>query len=341
MYKKIVVPVMLLIFILQISNLLFANENTEAKTEVSTEVAVEKKEVEEEEAGTTDTAVAAEDDVIATVNGEEIFRKELDRRLGVLKRMNQEVTRAVQIQVINQLTKKVLLKQFVEGQNIEVSGGEVQGELEKIQYFLKSNPNDSDKSLVEILETQGSNIGELKDEIRRTLALSKYLDNRVDDEEKISYFESNISVFNGEKVKASHILIDTTKLKTAAELENAKQKIEEVKKEIDNGADFAETARKYSTCPSAENGGDIGFFQRNGSLVEEFAEAAFLMEVGEISEPVKTQFGYHIIKVTDKEEGKDVKYEEVEDMVDFVYMQIKTEALLKGLYEKAEIEITL
>ena len=341
MYKKIVVPVMLLLFILQISNLLFANENTEAKTKVSTEAAVEKKEVEEEEAGTADTAVEAEDDVIATVNGEEIFRKELDRRLGVLKRMNQEVTRAVQIQVINQLTKKVLLKQFVEGQNIEVSGGKVQGELEKIRYFLKSNPNDSDKSLVEILETQGSNIGELKDEIRRTLALSKYLDIRVDAREKISYFESNISVFNGEKVKASHILIDTTKLKTAAELENAKQKIEEVKKEIDNGADFAETARKYSTCPSAENGGDIGFFQRNGSLVEEFAEAAFLMEVGEISKPVKTQFGYHIIKVTDKEEGKDVKYEEVEDMVDFVYMQIKTEALLKGLYEKAEIEITL
>jgi len=341
MYKKIVVPVMLLIFILQISNLLFANENTEAKTKVSTEVAVEKKEVEEEEVGTADTAAEAEDDVIATVNGEEIFRKELDRRLRVLKRMNQEVTRAVKIDVINQLAKKVLLKQFVEKQDIGVSGGEIQGELEKIQYFLKSNPNDSDKSLEEILESQGSNIGELEDEIRRTLALSKYLDNRVDDEEKISYFESNINAFNGEKVKASHILIDTTKLKTAAELETAKQKIEEVKKEIDNGADFAETAREYSTCPSAENGGDIGFFQRKGSLVEEFAEAAFSMKVGEISEPVKTQFGYHIIKVTDKEEGKDVKYAEVEDMVDFVYMQIKTDALLRGLYEKAEIEITL
>jgi parvulin-like peptidyl-prolyl isomerase len=318
MYKKIVVPVMLLIFILQISNLLFANENTEAKTEV--------------EAG---------DEVVATVNGEEIFRKELDRRLRVLKRMNQEVTRAVKIDVINQLAKKVLLKQFVEKQDIGVSGGEIQGELEKIQYFLKSNPNDSDKSLEEILESQGSNIGELEDEIRRTLALSKYLDNRVDDEEKISYFESNINAFNGEKVKASHILIDTTKLKTAAELETAKQKIEEVKKEIDNGADFAETAREYSTCPSAENGGDIGFFQRKGSLVEEFAEAAFSMKVGEISEPVKTQFGYHIIKVTGKEEGKDVNYMDVADMVDIVYMQIKTEALLKGLYEKAEIEITL
>jgi len=432
MYRNIVVPVMLLFLIFQTSNLLFANENAEAKTEVKIEATVEKetkaesdtaavaetkakaeagneavavaeteakseestgvaaekatvkveaatetvpekkeaktgtesvaeteakaepeKEVKTEESTVTiaETEVKSEEgteaitetenDVIATVNGEEIFRTELDRRLGVLKRMNQEVTRSVQIQVLNQLTKKVLLKQFVEGQNIEVSGEELQGELEKIKYFLRSNPNDSEKSLEEILETQGSSIDELKDEIRRTLALSKYLDERVNDDEKRSYFEANKNSFNGEKVKASHVLIDTTKLKTDAELEEARQKTEEVKKEIDNGADFAEMARKYSTCPSAENGGDIGFFQRNGSLVEEFAEAAFLMQVGEISEPVKTEFGYHIIKVTDKEEGKDVSYEDVADMVDFVYMQMKTEALLNGLYEKADIEITL
>lgn len=338
MYKKIVVPVMLMLFILQTSNLLFANEKTETKTEVKTEATAEGK-VKADEAA--ESAKETRDDVVATVNGEEIFRKELDRRLGVLIRMNQEVTRAVQIEVINQLTKKELLKQFVEGQNIGVSDSEVQVELEKIKYFLRSNPNDSEKSLGEILETQGSNIGKLEGEIRRTLALSKYLDQRVGDEEKSSYFEANKNAFNGEKVKASHVLIDTTKLKTVAELEQAKQKIEEVKEEIDNGADFAKTAKEYSTCPSAENGGDIGFFQRKGSIVEEFAEVAFSMKVGEISEPVKTQFGYHIIKVTGKVKGKDVSYEDVADIVDFVYLQIKTEALLKGLYEKAEIEITL
>ena len=344
MYKKIVVPVMLILFILQTSNLLFANENTEAKAEIGVKVedstvATAETEVKSEE----DTEAVTEpgDEVVATVNGEEIFRKELDRRLGVLKRMNQEVTRAVQIEVINQLTKKELLKQFVEGQDIVVSEGEVQGELEKIKYFLRSNPNDSEKSLGEILETQGSNIGELEDEIRRTLALSKYLDQRVGDDEKSSYFEANKNAFNGEKVKASHVLIDTTKLNTDAEIEQAKQMIEEVKEEIDNGADFAKTAKKYSTCPSAENGGDIGFFQRKGSIVEEFAEAAFSMKVGEISEPVKTQFGYHIIKVTGKVEGKDVSYEDVADIVDFYCLERKKEALLKGLYEKAEIEITL
>jgi parvulin-like peptidyl-prolyl isomerase len=367
MYKKIVVQVMLLLFILQTSNLLFANENTEVKTEVKTEAtaeedtkaksdtaAVAETEAKAAEAGTeavaeteakteegAEAVAETENDVIATVNGEKIIRKDFDRRMNVIRRMNQDVTRSVQIQVVNQLAKKVLLKQFVEGQNIEVSDEEVQGELEKIQYFLKSNPNNSEKTLEEILETQGSNISELKGEVRRTLALSKYLDEMVDDDEKRSYFEANKSAFNGEKVKTSHVLIDTTKLKTDAELEKARQKIEEVKKEIDNGADFAEMAKKYSTCPSAENGGDIGFFQRKGSIVEEFAKVAFSMEVGEISEPVKTQFGYHIIKVTDKEEGKDVSYEDVADMVDFVYMQIKTETILKGLYEKAEIEITL
>ena len=338
MYKKIVVPVMLILFILQTSNLLFANEKTETKTEVKTEATAEKK-VKADEAA--ESVKETRDDVVATVNGEEIFRKELDRRLSVYKRMNQEVTRAVQIEVINRLATKVLLKQFVEGQNIGVSDGAVQGELEKIKYFLRSNPNDSEKSLGEILETQGSNIGELEGEIRRTLALSKYLDQRVGDDEKSSYFEANKNAFNGEKVKASHVLIDTTKLNTDAELEQAKQMIEEVKEEIDNGADFAKTAKKYSTCPSAENGGDIGFFQRKGSIVEEFAEAAFSMKVGEISEPVKTQFGYHIIKVTGKVEGKDVSYGDVADIVDFYFLERKKEALLKGLYEKAEIEITL
>ncbi len=69
------------------------------------------------------------------------------------------------------------------------------------------------------------------------------------------------------------------------------------------------------------------------------------MKVGEVGDPIKTQFGYHIIKVTDREEGKDVSYEDVSDMVDFVYTQIRRqiekEGLMKGLYEKAEIEVFL
>ncbi len=332
MFKKVMVLIISTVFVFQCGGLLLANEKakTEPKTEESTRAVAEVK-----------TEKKTEKDVIATVNGEKVFRKDLDRRLNVLKRMNQEVTRSTQMLVVNQLTKKVLLKQFVEGQNIEVSNEEIQGEVEKIKFFLKSGPNNSEKPLEEILESRGSSISELEAEVARTLALSKYLDKEVSDDEKRSYFDANKNAFSGERVRASHVLIDTRKMKTDAELEGAKQKIEDIKKEIDNGADFAEMAKKYSDCPSAEKGGDINFFQRKGSMVEEFAKVAFSMEVGEVSEPVKTPFGYHIIKVTDREEGKDVSYEDVSDMVDFVYMQIKTETLLKGLIEKAEIEVFL
>ena len=100
---------------------------------------------------------------------------------------------------------------------------------------------------------------------------------------KKSYFNANKNAFNGAKVKASHVLIDTRGMKKEAELEEAKKMIEVVKMEIDKGADFAEMAKKYSNCPSASKGGDIGFFKRKGSIVEEFAKVAFSMDVDEIS----------------------------------------------------------
>jgi len=390
MRRMIVIPVVLFLFAMQTNNLLFANKDAKAKTEVGVAVAevnteeitaivAETKSVVEEEAvtaaesiaevvveevaseevaeavvkkaaeATTDKAtppvavavVEKENDVIAMVNGEKILRITFDRRLNVFRRMDQEVTDAIKMQVVDQLTKKMLLKQFVDKQDVSASDEDIQAEIEKIKFFLQNNPSNKDKPLDEILETQGSSISELEEEVSRALALSNYLENSVTDADKKSYFDANKDAFNGAKVKASHVLIDTRNLKTDAEKEEAKKMIEIVKIEIDKGADFAKMAKKYSNCPSAENGGDIGFFQRKGSIVEEFAQVAFAMEVGEISEPVKTQFGYHIIKVTEKEEGKDVSYEDVSDMVDFVYMQIKTESLLKELHDKAEIKIML
>lgn len=88
-------------------------------------------------------------------------------------------------------------------------------------------------------------------------------------------------------VKASHLLVKTE--------EEAKK----IKEEILAGKDFAQAAAEVSMCPSGANGGDLGFFGR-GQMVKEFEDAAFSMEVGEVSEPVKTQFGFHLIYLTDK-----------------------------------------
>jgi parvulin-like peptidyl-prolyl isomerase len=87
------------------------------------------------------------------------------------------------------------------------------------------------------------------------------------------------------KIRASHILV---------EKQSQALKVQE---ELKAGADFRELARKYSTCPSGKKGGDLGQFGR-GQMVKEFEVAAFALKQGQISEPVKTQFGYHIIKRT-------------------------------------------
>ncbi len=87
------------------------------------------------------------------------------------------------------------------------------------------------------------------------------------------------------KIRASHILVDKQS--------QALKILEELKA----GRDFKELARKHSTCPSGKRGGDLGFFGRS-QMVKEFEKAAFALNVGEFSEPVKTQFGYHIIKKT-------------------------------------------
>ena len=89
------------------------------------------------------------------------------------------------------------------------------------------------------------------------------------------------------QVKASHILVST--------LDEAKHVLSELKA----GKEFSELARKHSSCPSGKNCGDLGFFGK-GQMVKEFEEAAFKLKPGEVSAPVKTQFGYHIIKVTEK-----------------------------------------
>lgn len=93
--------------------------------------------------------------------------------------------------------------------------------------------------------------------------------------------------YNLTSVKASHILVDT---KVEADL---------IKSKIDNGEIFEMYAKKYSKCPSGKSGGDLGYFER-GQMVKSFEDAAFNFPVGKVSEPVRTQFGWHIIKVYDK-----------------------------------------
>ncbi len=124
----------------------------------------------------------------------------------------------------------------------------------------------------------------------------------VPDTEVKEYYENNKEKFaRGETVNASHILVDS------------EEKANAILSEIEAGKSFEDSAREYSSCPSKDNGGNLGDFGR-GQMVPEFDKAVFSMAVGEITKtPVKTQFGYHLIKLISKSESDTTPFEEIKD----------------------------
>lgn len=145
-------------------------------------------------------------------------------------------------------------------------------------------------------------LDKIEEEMLKQYSVFKILDSvKISDEEVNEYYKENkTSFFREATPKASHILVDSE--------DQANQIIDE----INGGLAFEEAARKYSTCPSKQNGGDLGFFLK-GRMVKEFEDVAFSMEKEEISKPVKTEFGYHIIKITDKKEPGIIPFDELKD----------------------------
>ncbi len=141
-----------------------------------------------------------------------------------------------------------------------------------------------------------------KEQILKQYAIRKLLDSvNIDDEKVKEFYESNKDQFSDiYKFAASHILVENQDLAN------------ELKEKIDNGESFEDVATENSTCPSSQRGGDLGEFQ-SGQMVKEFENALLEMENGEISNPVKTQFGYHIIKLNKKELLKENKFESFKD----------------------------
>ncbi|MBR5817170.1 MAG: peptidylprolyl isomerase [Clostridia bacterium] len=144
----------------------------------------------------------------------------------------------------------------------------------------------------------------VKEELLVEFAAEKAISNvSVSEAELTKYYEDNKEKFNtGDTVNASHVLVAT------------EEEAEKILGEIKSGEiSFEEAAKKYSSCPSKENGGNLGDFGR-GQMVPEFDSAVFEMSEGEISDtPVKTQFGYHLIKLNSKSEAKPIALQEIHD----------------------------
>jgi peptidyl-prolyl cis-trans isomerase C len=289
--------------------------------------------------------------VAVTVNGSNITEKDIEERIK--PRLEQMVARNKQLlpasieqlkmqmrkDALEQMIVERLVDEQVKAAHIVVTPEDVNNLIQKIAASEKLSVED----LKALVEASGQSFERWKQQMQfeKRLAYQKLFESKfgsdvnVTEEDARQYFLENQQRFEvPEQVRASHILIkpDTSdpNVEPALAKVAAKAKAEKLLNQIKDGADFAELAKANSSCPSSVRGGDLGFFSR-GQMVPAFEEAAFALGVGQVSDVVETQFGYHIIKVTDKKEAATKTFEEVKD--DLVAMlTTKRQGELAGQY---------
>lgn len=187
---------------------------------------------------------------------------------------------------------------------------------------------EAQKNLYEHNAAFKAQLEKVKEDMLINFAASKVLDEvkPATDEEIRKYYDDNIEKFQkGESVNASHILVDS------------EDKAKELLAKINAGEiSFEDAARENSSCPSKENGGNLGEFTR-GQMVPEFDTAVFSMEVGAVSEPVKTQFGYHLIKLISKSEASTYDFDEIKGQLSEMVNQEKKQAAFESKINQLKI----
>jgi peptidyl-prolyl cis-trans isomerase C len=290
--------------------------------------------------------------VAATVNGQEIPEVAVWRALRQFPATEHTAARK---EILNHLVENALIDQYLNALKVTVEPAEVDKLIAELKAELQKAMKDYAKELEGMMLTEA----EFRSEVAAQMKWDKFLKQQGTDQALKAFFDKRPDIFDGSLVRARHILLPLetdpakkasaqktlTDIKAAVAAEAAKaeaaatgdalakqqakgRRVEEV---------FGEYAKKHSTCPSKATGGDLQFFPRVGAMVEPFAEAAFKLNVFDLSDVVETEFGYHLILCTAKNPGKAKKFEEVKEDVRAVYaMQLRT-AVINQMKPKAQL----
>ncbi|TQR16435.1 peptidylprolyl isomerase [Psychrobacillus soli] len=255
---------------------------------------------------------------VASVNGQKITEDTLNEKM--MDNYGEET--------VESLIMEEIIRQETEKEGILISQEEIDAEMQVYQENYGG-----EEAFQEVLETSGVELSDVEEDIRTYLALNQLFKNRITitEEEIETYFEENKDSFTRPKqVEAIHILVEDEK--TAGM----------VAEKLKAGEDFSTLAKEYSIDETTKDtGGELSYFSV-GEMEQAFEDAAFSMDIDEVSQPVETSYGYHIIKVTDKIDEKeanltDVK-EEIEQAISDSKIDAEYELWLEEKYETYDIQ---
>jgi parvulin-like peptidyl-prolyl isomerase len=219
---------------------------------------------------------------------------------------------------LDMLIDDLLMRQFLRKNAPPAQPAEIKKEIDELNEALKKKTMTLEQFLREGKQTEE----QFHQDVRARIQWKHYLAARFPEAQAKTYYETNKVLFDKVFVTASHILVKLGPTASDIEKQNARAKLQTIRQEILAGKlDFAEAAKKYSDCPSKDKGGDIGPFPYKFVVVEPFAKAAFALKKGDISDIVVTDFGLHLIKVTDRTQSENTTFESVKDAVREVIAQ--------------------
>ena len=290
---------------------------------------------------------------VAKVNETIITEAAFERELNMTKKQYEAMGQgqqmfdarldAIKKQVVEVMIDRELLYQESQKKKIVVKDSVVDEQFGQWKQHYAPGGN-----YAEILKETGYTEETLRGDLKKMTSIQELIETQfrpevvVTDEDIKNFYDSHPDYFKQpEQIKASHILIKVGPDASPEEKEAARKKLEGIKKQLDDGADFATVAKENSDCPSNAKGGELGSFAR-GQMVKPFEEVAFSIEVNKVSDVVETQFGYHLILVTEKTPAKTITLEESKGNIEQHLIGQKlnedVRAHVASLREKATIE---
>jgi peptidyl-prolyl cis-trans isomerase C len=299
--------------------------------------------------------------VAVTVDGFDITEEDIEEkikpRLEQMAARNKQMPPTFIEQLKTRLRKEALERMIIERLiDEQVKAAQIVVTEEDVNDHIKTMAAAEKMSMEDmkaLIEASGQSFEQWRQQMQfeKRLAYQELFESELDDKVNITeenarahYFENQQRFEIPEQVKASHILIkpDTSdpNVEPALAEAAAKAKAEDLLKQIKDGADFAELAKAKSGCPSSARGGDLGFFSK-GQMVPAFEEATLALEVGQVSDIVKTRFGYHIIKVADRKEAGTKTFEQVKSDLMAMLTAEKQRELTEQYVESLKVEANI